>query len=59
MAGRYDNPIPTRFLAPIDCLKIPTQVGEGGRTRWNENLEAGRHMPFLAEGERGGGANFG
>jgi hypothetical protein len=25
LAGRYDNPIPTRFLAPIDCLKIPTQ----------------------------------
>jgi hypothetical protein len=22
-AGRCDNPIPTRFLAPIDCLKIP------------------------------------
>ncbi len=22
LAGRYDNPIPTRFLAPIDCLKI-------------------------------------
>jgi hypothetical protein len=20
LAGRYDNPIPTRFLAPIDCL---------------------------------------
>jgi hypothetical protein len=20
---RYDNPIPNRFLAPIDCLKIP------------------------------------
>ncbi len=20
---RNDNPIPTRFLAPIDCLKIP------------------------------------
>ncbi len=20
---QYDNPIPTRFLAPIDCLKIP------------------------------------
>ncbi len=19
----YDNPIPSRFLAPIDCLKIP------------------------------------
>jgi hypothetical protein len=23
LAGRYDNRIPTRFLAPIDCLKIP------------------------------------
>jgi hypothetical protein len=23
LTGRYDNPIPTRFLAPIDCLKIP------------------------------------
>jgi hypothetical protein len=22
LAGRYDNPIPPRFLAPIDCLKI-------------------------------------
>ncbi len=22
-AGRYDNSIPTRSLAPIDCLKIP------------------------------------
>ncbi len=24
LAGRFDNPIPTPFLAPIDCLKIPT-----------------------------------
>ncbi len=23
LAGRYDNPIPARFLAPIDCSKIP------------------------------------
>ncbi len=23
LAGRYDNPIPTQFLAPIDCSKIP------------------------------------
>jgi hypothetical protein len=23
LTGRYDNPIPTRCLAPIDCLKIP------------------------------------
>ncbi len=27
LAGRYDNPIPTRFLSPIDCLKIPAQGG--------------------------------
>ncbi len=26
LAGRYNNPIPTRFLAPTDCLKIPAQV---------------------------------
>jgi hypothetical protein len=25
---RYDNPIPTRFLAHIDCLKIPGLVGK-------------------------------
>jgi hypothetical protein len=23
----YDNPIPTRFLAPVDCLKIPALAG--------------------------------
>jgi hypothetical protein len=23
LAGRYDNPILTRFLIPIDCFKIP------------------------------------
>jgi hypothetical protein len=28
MAGRYDNPIPTRCLAPIDFLKIPAQLVE-------------------------------
>ncbi len=27
LAGRYGNPIHTRFLAPIDCLKIPTLKG--------------------------------
>jgi hypothetical protein len=24
LSGRYDNPVPTRFLAPIDCSKIPS-----------------------------------
>ncbi len=26
LAGLYDNPIPTRFLAPSDCTKIPALV---------------------------------
>jgi hypothetical protein len=26
LADRYDNPIPTRFFAPIDCLKIPALI---------------------------------
>jgi hypothetical protein len=26
LAGRYDNSIPTWFLAPIDFLKIPAQL---------------------------------
>ncbi len=26
LAGRYHNPIPTLFLVPIDCYKIPTQM---------------------------------
>jgi hypothetical protein len=25
LAGQYDNPIPIRFLAPIDCSKISAQ----------------------------------
>jgi hypothetical protein len=26
LTGRYDNLIPTRFLAPIDCYKIPALI---------------------------------
>ncbi len=26
LAGRYDTPIPPRFLAPVNCLKIPAQA---------------------------------
>jgi hypothetical protein len=28
LAGQYDNPIPTWFLAPLECYKIPAQVGD-------------------------------
>ncbi len=30
LAGRYENPFPTWFLAPIDCSKIPAQATEPG-----------------------------
>jgi hypothetical protein len=30
LAGRYDNPIPPRLLAPIDCLKIPALATQPG-----------------------------
>ncbi len=26
LAGLYDNPIPTQFLAPLGYLKIPAQI---------------------------------
>jgi hypothetical protein len=28
LAGRYDNPLPPRFLAPIDFLEIQAQGSE-------------------------------
>ncbi len=44
LAGRYENPIPTRFLAPIDCSKIPALIavleflnnllGQGAEQEW-------------------------
>ncbi len=42
-AGRYDNPIPTRFLSPIDCLKIPAQQNQcrSGATVHKSLLENG------------------
>jgi hypothetical protein len=34
LAGRYDNPIPPRFLAPIDFLKIPARYDNPIPTRF-------------------------
>jgi hypothetical protein len=31
LAGWYDKSISTRFLAPIDCLKITAQATKAGR----------------------------
>jgi hypothetical protein len=48
LAGRYDNSIPARFLAPIDCLKIPTLtkmgtfLAESRRLHLQRPLQGGR-----------------
>ncbi len=42
LAGRYDNPIPPGFLAPIDCLKIPAQYTYPNREGWGEGGELTR-----------------
>jgi hypothetical protein len=36
LAGRYDNPIPPQFLAPIDFLKIPAQAKIKPRNRFRQ-----------------------
>jgi hypothetical protein len=49
-AGRYDNPIPTRFLVSINCYKIPAQVAachrEERKTRSGvDRAETGSVLP--------------
>jgi hypothetical protein len=39
LAGRYDNPIPTRFLAPINCSKFPAQGAHQAILREGMNLQ--------------------
>ncbi len=38
LAGQYHNPLPTRFLAPIDCLKIPALVTKVGGIDSSESI---------------------
>ncbi len=46
LAGRYDNPNPPRFLAPIDFLTIPALAGEG------------REVLYMGGGGDDGGMRF-
>jgi hypothetical protein len=41
LAGRYDNPNPPRFLARIDCLKIPAQASQPG------GIDSSESIPWL------------
>ncbi len=48
LAGRYDNPIPTRCLAPIDFLKIPVpEIIDPVFTKTSQNARF-----LLSENER-------
>jgi hypothetical protein len=55
LAGRYDNPIPTRFPAPIDCSKIPAQALTITRTctvhtHWRRGLtQTGVEIPTYTQ----------
>jgi len=61
LEGRYDNTIPTRFLAPIDCYKIPAQVVAEEQTTVLFLIEKiygrfalgdGKHSTTVAEGRK-------
>jgi hypothetical protein len=41
-AVRYNNPIPPRFLAPIDCLKIPAGIF---KPLWSPGIDAKASIP--------------
>ncbi len=48
LAGRYDSPIPARFLAPIDFFKIPAQASipcEDQFCRGTDSQEGGMEDP--------------
>jgi hypothetical protein len=50
LAGRYDNPLPPRFLAPIASLKIPARFSVGNLPEflgWEER--SGRCLHLLTE----------
>ncbi len=44
LAGRYDNPISTRCLAPIDCLKIPALAARYDKQGCRTGPQAGNRF---------------
>ncbi len=53
LAGRYDNPLPPRYLAPIDSLKITAQSpyfgsGHGGLgTEQESSVDSVSHVAHV------------
>jgi hypothetical protein len=52
LAGRYDNPIPTRCLAPIDFFKIPAQNVFQKLSRTEQRREGVAAYLWLSQRER-------
>jgi hypothetical protein len=48
MAGRFDNSVPDRFLAPIDCLKIPALSSLSPSSK---NPQECKHVLYADKGE--------
>jgi hypothetical protein len=48
LAGRYDNSIPTQFVAPIDLLKIPALHNEVELLK----LKTMRHLVFFHQNQK-------
>jgi len=44
LAGRYDNPLPPWFLAPITSLKIPAQAKTDVEKAENKEIYKCRHL---------------
>jgi hypothetical protein len=40
LAGQHDKPIPTWFLAPKDCLKIPAQESRNLKKKFKNSIES-------------------
>ncbi len=48
LAGSYDNPVPSRFLASRDCLKIPAQLCSVHERRKTGKLHFNAHILISA-----------
>ncbi len=57
LVGRYDNPIPILFLAPIDCSKIPAQWSHLSCCKGSLGIIL-RVLRLKPKGGGGGGCGF-
>ncbi len=58
LAGRYDNPLPPRFLAPIDSLKIPALDSAAVENQHLGKGVGGEGVSEKSHGEQTGNSNL-